>query len=174
MILVNLFGGPGSGKSTFAARLFSELKAVGINAELVSEYAKDKVYEENKTVFKNQLYLFAKQYYKIATCADKVDVVVTDSPLLLSIIYNKSPILGEEFEKLVLKISNSFNNINLFVERTHDYQNDGRIHSEEESNEISKQILELLSKEAIEFEKIPANLSLTGCLCDKIIKAMSE
>lgn len=61
MIVVNLFGAPGAGKSTGAARIFSNLKMAGINAELVTEFAKDKVWEENKAVFNDQLYIFGKQ-----------------------------------------------------------------------------------------------------------------
>lgn len=43
MILINLFGAPGTGKSTGAAYIFSQLKMKGINAELVTEFAKDKL-----------------------------------------------------------------------------------------------------------------------------------
>lgn len=42
-IVVNLFGVPGAGKSTGAAYIFYRLKINGINAELVTEFAKDKV-----------------------------------------------------------------------------------------------------------------------------------
>ena len=172
MILLNLFGGPGSGKSTLAARIFSELKARGINAELVSEYAKDKVYEENKTALKNQLYLLAKQNYKIATCADKVNVIVTDSPLLLSIIYNKNPILGKEFDKLVLKLSNSYDSLNIFIKRTHEFKSEGRVHSEDESDNISTQILNLLNENNIDYEIIPADLNLANAICDTVIEKL--
>ena len=34
MLVVNLFGAPGAGKSTGAAYIFSKLKMAGINAEL--------------------------------------------------------------------------------------------------------------------------------------------
>ena len=44
-LVVNLFGVPGAGKSTGAAYIFSKLKLVGINAELITEFAKDKVWE---------------------------------------------------------------------------------------------------------------------------------
>lgn len=46
-IVINLFGGPGSGKSTGAAYIFSQLKMKGINCELITEYAKDKTWEKN-------------------------------------------------------------------------------------------------------------------------------
>ena len=48
MLVVNLFGAPGAGKSTGAAYIFSRLKMLGINAELVTEFAKDKVWENNQ------------------------------------------------------------------------------------------------------------------------------
>ena len=56
-IIVNLFGAPGAGKSTGAAYIFSKIKMAGVNAELVTEFAKDKVWEESKEVFNNQIYI---------------------------------------------------------------------------------------------------------------------
>ena len=52
MLIINLFGAPGAGKSTGAAYVFSQLKAAGVNAELVTEFAKDKVWEANKGRFR--------------------------------------------------------------------------------------------------------------------------
>ena len=42
LIVINLCGSPGAGKSTGAAYVFSQLKMAGVNAELVTEFAKDK------------------------------------------------------------------------------------------------------------------------------------
>ena len=61
MILINLFGAPGAGKSTGAAYIFSQLKMRGVNVELVTEFAKDKVWEKSVEVFNNQAYIFGKQ-----------------------------------------------------------------------------------------------------------------
>ena len=60
-IVVNLFAGPGAGKSTGAAYIFSMLKMAGIDTEYVNEYAKDKVWEDNKEVFKCQFLISGKQ-----------------------------------------------------------------------------------------------------------------
>lgn len=46
-IVVNLFAGPGAGKSTGAAYIFAMLKMHGIDCELVTEFAKDKTWEHN-------------------------------------------------------------------------------------------------------------------------------
>ena len=154
MILINLFGAPGAGKSTGTAYIFSQLKMRGVNVELVTEFAKDKVWEKSVEVFNNQAYIFGKQYFRISRCANKVDVIVTDSPLLLSIIYNNNPVLGKDFNKMVLNVVNSYNNRNYFLMREVPYSSIGRIHTEEESNQISNKIYQLLVDNNIDFTLI--------------------
>ena len=103
-IVVNLFGAPGAGKSTGAAYIFSELKQKGVNAELVTEFAKDKTWEGNTLALSCQEYVFGKQSYRLARCRDDVDVIVTDSPLPLAIVYNTNPALGKDFNNVVLGV----------------------------------------------------------------------
>ena len=66
MQIVNLFGGPGSGKSTTAAGLFYEVKKLKLNVELVTEYAKDAVWEKRHNLLDDQIYIFAKQQRRIS------------------------------------------------------------------------------------------------------------
>lgn len=99
-IVVNLFGEPSAGKSTAAMDITAKLKRAGINAEYVSEFAKDKVYEHNDEVFLHQEYIFGKQSFKMGRVRDNVQVIVTDSPLLLNILYNcDSKILGGRLQQ---------------------------------------------------------------------------
>ena len=152
MILVNLFGAPGSGKSTGAAYIFSQLKMRGINAELVTEFAKDKVWEGSKAVFENQAYIFGKQYFRISRCADQVDVIVTDSPLLLSIFYNNDEDLGGTFDAVVRRVAKKYNSKNYYLKRVKDYNPSGRFQTEEESDEIAIEIKHLLDREGVEYK----------------------
>ena len=107
-IIVSLFGAPGAGKSTLSAYIFAKLKMLGVNCELVTEFAKDKVWEKNNEALSNQIYIFAKQYYRISRCADKVDVIITDSPLFLSPFYNKDPEIDAPLKQLVYTISSRY------------------------------------------------------------------
>ena len=123
----------------------------GINAELVTEFAKDKVYEQSKKVFENQAYIFGKQYFQLTRCKDDVDVIVTDSPLSLSMIYNNDPILGESFNQLVRDVRNQYDSMDYFVFRVKKYNPKGRFQTEKESNELAKDIFNFLEEEKITF-----------------------
>ncbi|MEE1302329.1 MAG: hypothetical protein UHD64_06045 [Bacteroidales bacterium] len=150
-LVVNLFGVPGAGKSTGAAYIFSQLKMKGVNAELITEFAKDKVWEENKEVFKNQAYIFGKQSFKLSRCDGKVDVIITDSPLPLSIFYNKDSNLTENFNKTVMDVFNSYENKNYLLLRVKPYNPSGRHQTEEESDALAKPIQSLLLDRNIGF-----------------------
>lgn len=157
-IIVNLCGAPGAGKSTGASYVFSQLKMAGVNAELVTEFAKDKVWEETRAPFENQMYMFAKQWFRITRCENKVDVIVTDSPLILSIIYQADERLGEEFNALVLKIFNYYDNMTYFLNRAKPYNPVGRFQTEEESDTLSKKIKGFLDSRHILYKEVDGDI----------------
>jgi len=140
-IVINLFAGPGAGKSTGATYIFSKLKMAGIDAEYVSEFAKDKVWEENERVFHNQFYITGKQAWKIARCNGKVDVIITDSPILLGAMYcddNPELIPGIKYE------FKKYSNLNFFIERVKGYNPNGRNQTLDEAKKIDKETLKFL------------------------------
>lgn len=152
MLIVNLFGGPGCGKSTTAAGLFYKLKKSGISTELVNEYAKEKVWEGHINILEDQLYVFAKQLRKIRRLDGKVDVVVSDSPILLCayyLKYNKHPI--EFLRGMVVSQHNQMENLNIFLERTKPYNPSGRLGSEESSRAKDLEIKAMLESEKQSF-----------------------
>ena len=153
-IIVNLFGAPGAGKSSGAAYIFSKIKMAGVNEELVTEFAKDKVWEESKEVFNNQIYIFGKQSFKISRVMNKVDVIITDSPIILSSFYNSDETIQEELDALVMKTFNSYNNMNYFIERVKPYQEKGRFQTEEESDQIADKVSTLLDEKEVDYEVI--------------------
>lgn len=156
-IVINLFGPPGSGKSTGAAEVFAALKKSGVNAELVTEFAKDKTWEHNATALGCQEYVFGKQSYRLARCRNDVDVIVTDSPLPLTIIYNNNPALGEQFNEVVLNIFNTYRNYNYYINRVKPYNPKGRNQTEDESDALGESIKNLLVMSGIEYKTDDGN-----------------
>ena len=143
MLVVNFYGGPGVRKSTMAANLFSELKYNNVNCELVREYAKGKVWEKSLNMLTDrQLYIFAKQNHELDVLRDKVDVAITDSPLLLSLIYDDKKY--SMFPSLVKEVYKTYNNLNFLLIRQCDYNTSGRTQTKEEAIEKDQEILDML------------------------------
>ena len=170
--IVSLYGGPGSGKSTLAAVTFAKLKMLGVNCELVTEFAKDKVWEKNNEALSNQIYIFAKQYYRISRCADKVDVIVTDSPLFLSPFYNKDPEIDEPLKQLAYIISNRYENLNYFVKRVKKYNPVGRLQTEAESNEYSIRIKDMMKAFGLKFYEVNGDLMSADIIVQHTIESL--
>lgn len=173
-IVVNLAGSPGAGKSTGAAKIFSELKMLGINCELVGEVAKDITWEHNMTALSCQEYVFGKQSYRLARCRNDVDVIVTDSPLPLTIIYTQNPAIKKPLTDLVMAVFNSYDNINFFINRTKPYNPKGRNETEAESNAISEEIKELYKNLNISYTEINGDIEGYEKVINLICKKLDE
>lgn len=173
-IVINLFGEPSAGKSTAAMDITARLKRKGINAEYVSEFAKDKVYENNGEVFKHQAYLFGKQSFKMGRVRDKVQVIVVDSPLILSIVYNNDRTLGEDFNKTVLNVFNSYANRNFLLTRKHTYEDEGRLQNEKEALEVRKQIIRALDTMNISYNFSTSSETDCEIIANKIAEEIRE
>ena len=148
-LIINLFGGPGSGKSTMRARIFTELKCKQLNCEEITEFAKDQTWEENHTALNDQIFMFGSQYHRMYRVMSKVDIIVTDSPILLSTIYDKHK--DEYLEKLIVSQHNKMNTLNVFLERKYIYQTLGRNEDINTAMQIDNTIIEYLEKHKVEY-----------------------
>jgi tRNA uridine 5-carbamoylmethylation protein Kti12 len=83
--IINLYGGPGTGKSTSAAYLYYILKAEGHNVELVREYVKDWAWEGRQISTYDQIYFLGKQVRRESLLYGKVDWIITDSPVMMNL-----------------------------------------------------------------------------------------
>ena len=167
-IVINLIAGPGTGKSTTMAGIYYELSRRGLLAEMASEFAKDKVWEDSTKTLDDQLYIFGKQHHKIWRVYGKVDWVITDSPLLLSIYYNNDVAL-KHFNDVVLESFSRFDNRTYFLERDDSFfKDERRVHSLETSKEIHKTLKELLKTYHIPYTTVSAKNAV-----EEIIKDLS-
>ena len=163
--LINLFGGPGIGKSGIAAGLTYELKRKHISCNNPYEFPKKLAWDKNYPAIQDQLYVFANQHRGIAECYNKVDYIIIDSPVLFSTIYHSyytkgypAEFYGDSFHQMVVDLHKRYDNINILLERA-----DGQHNSEERFQDL-KQSLEIdkLCKKILEKHDIPYHVVKVG------------
>lgn len=153
--VINLYGGPGTGKSTRAASLYAEMKTAGINCELIREYVKDWAWEGKHIGKYDQTYILAKQFKKESLLYNKVDYIITDSPFILSGFY------AEHYRDQKFITETALNLIKLAQEdgvlfrhyalkRFKKYNHDGRYESEEQAKAIDGLMVNFLEKNNIQ------------------------
>lgn len=151
-LIINLFGGPGSGKSTARAGIFNILKKQNISCEEASEWIKHKVYEGNTYVPKDQIYVFAKQNKLLREIGNVVDVIITDSPLISGILYDSDNNI--QLRNLIYSEFEKFNNMNFFLNRMSGYDPVGRYQDYESAKKIDEQTKNLLISKNYKFTEV--------------------
>ena len=144
--VVNFFAGPGAGKSTNAAKLFGEIKSRKIiKCELVTEYAKELVYSNQTRILADYPDLiFAIQRKRLDDALRVVDLVIMDTSLIFPTIYHD--IKSEHLVNYIYEMYQTYNNINVFVNRNNSpFENYGRIHNEEESKLYDEIMTDIVS-----------------------------
>ena len=153
--IINLVGGPGVGKSTIAASVFSNLKQHHIECELAIEYAKEMIWEESLKTLDDQIYVFAKQHHRQFRLLGKVEYIITDSPIVLSVLYDKNSSKG--LYNLIKERFECFDNINYLIRRGTIYQPNGRIQTEDEAKRIDANVISLLDDMNIKYTQVSTN-----------------
>ncbi len=123
------------------------MKKRDIVTEYVPEYAKELVWDENYEALTNQEAIFEEQAHRINRLIGKVDVIVTDSPVLFSEIYGQNN--SDKFKERIWNEHNSHDNFNLFINRSKKFEKEGRIHNLDESIEIDNQIKSMLEENLV-------------------------
>ncbi len=155
MLKIAFISGPGAGKSRNASKLYSQLKNDGINVELVREFAKDLTYQEDWKSLGDQLYITGEQSHREYILNDKVDVMITDSPLILGAMYVTDVPWAKEYEDLLVKYYKSNDYTTIFLKRdASPYQEEGRTQTEEESIQLDEASKHFMDKHEIDYVEL--------------------
>lgn len=182
-LFVNLTGAPGTGKSTTMSEVFAKLKRLNIDCEMVPEFAKELVWEKRKETLRDQLYVSGKQHHRIFRLNGYVDVAITDSPLILGTVYNRlyNPATNKEqkhfnnaLEDVVFSAHTMYRNIDVFLTRTKPYNPNGRIQSEEESNELANTIKSTMDEHGLDYIELPADNDVADKIVEIILKEIEH
>jgi hypothetical protein len=150
--IINLYGGPGTGKSTSAAYMYYLLKIAGLNAELVREYVKDWAWEGRHISVNDQIYFLGKQVRRESMLYGKVNWIVTDSPVWMNAYYAShycTPIIASGVTSLVKAFyqqvaDEGHTHYHIFLKRTKPYLAEGRYQTESEAKDIDTGVKQML------------------------------
>ena len=158
--IINLFGGPGIGKSTQASGLFTEMKKHHLNVEYTYEFPKEVAWEGNISQLKDQFFITANQHRNISRLYGKVDYIIVDSPIVLGCFYEQRygdgyPASFYEmtgFSNFLWDLFKQYDNINILLKRNDEaYNTNGRLQDLQEAKEIDKDIRQTLLVNSIPF-----------------------
>ena len=170
-VVINLFGGPGASKSTTSAGVFSLLKLQGVNCELVTEFAKALTWRDSKNCIKDQVYILGNQYHNMFILKDKVDVIITDSPLLLNLLYED---VSELHTKFALELFNRFDNLNYYINRKKEYNDIGRRQTENEAITIDYKCKKMLYTNEIDYEQVDGDYECINKIVDDVLNIQNK
>lgn len=129
---------------------------------------------------RNQVYMLGKQYHRIKNALDVNDILIVDSPILLSYIYFKLNGLDKEindkiFKDFTFELDRSLQckNVNILLSRDiSSYQDVGRIHSRDESEIIQKSILDMLDNNNVSYFKIKNEFKQLNNVVESILNVI--
>lgn len=160
MLLVNLYAGPCSGKSTLASDIFTKLKRAGVQAEIPPEVAKLRSQRGDYAFLADQLAVFGETQHQLNMAKRSgAQVAVVDSPLLLSLVYAPKPYLST-FPSLVREIFDRFGpSLDYFLRRDPSIQFSavGRVHDERESLQKDVEILAMMREQKLDVRMIDSS-----------------
>lgn len=171
-VVVNLFASPGSGKSTTASGLFYQLKNRGVNAELTGEYAKDLTWSKRHNCLSDQIYVFGKQHHRVWRLQEDVDVIISDSPILLGLAYAQE--YPQCFKETVHWAFSQYNNINFLINRVKPYNPKGRNQTAEESAQKHLVIKDLLHSWEVPFIEVDGNEDGLNFIVSKVLNKINN
>ncbi len=131
---INLLGGAGSGKSALAGKLYGELKVRGLDIELCREgEIKHKAYAGERVEGWDQLAIFTEHLYEEYRYLKHCNYIITDAPVMLGAAYSKlfNVPYADELHKMACQYEKEYSSLNIWVQRDHAYQQQGRFEKEE-------------------------------------------
>jgi nicotinamide riboside kinase len=153
MILINLCGGPGCGKTTLSYYLAYRLKKAGIRTELTSEAAREHhIYEYPpdrvpQQLLDNQVLVVGQQYERVLRLKrHSFEVAICDSSLEQQTLYFKGHPYEKSLKVVVADCAKRFETYNVYIHPTPgSYDPESRVQkTEAEARAFDKQVRKVM------------------------------
>ncbi len=162
--VINIIGGPGCDKSLITSAIIVFLKLREKTIEVIPDFAKSLVWQQNFEVLKNQYFIAQRQFEMLSLLDGQVQFLITECSLPQVLYYNENYLDNicdiEKTRKQILEWYNQCNNINVFVERgDRKYIRTGRFQDEEQARNIDRGMLELLGRESLPYTALASDVT---------------
>jgi len=162
--VINIIGGPGCDKSLFSAVIVLHLNLHNKTVEIIPDYAKSLVWQQNFEVLKNQYFIAQRQFEMLNLLDGQVQFLITECSLPQVLYYNESYPENicdiAKTRKQILDWYRQHDNINIFVERgDKKYVHTGRFQDEEQARDIDRGLRGMLVREGLRYTALPPDVS---------------
>lgn len=176
--ILTLYGGPGTGKSTTAARVFTMFKELGVSVEMAREYVKRWAWEGRQISGFDEYYFVGKQIREESHLFNKVDYIVSDKPLVMDIYYARkyaSPTIAKGIEGAVTSFyqaaaEHGHRHFHLFLRRSKTYDPRGRYEDEQTALAMDGEIRLLLEELRYPYEECDTDDQSVVTYCERMLQ----
>ncbi len=167
--VVNIYGGPGSGKSTTAAGVYAWMKSRNpqFHVELVREWVKLWAYERRNFGEWDQFYICSQQMAQETSMLQHVPMIVTDSPILMGAYYTTlhGCTYAEHLTKILLSYHNSHKSFDFMLRRNKVYVQHGRYQTEDQACKVDVDIRNFLQSLGVSYIEVDTISEICEHVC---------
>jgi ABC-type oligopeptide transport system ATPase subunit len=173
--VINIIGGPGSGKSLIAAAIILYLHLHNKTVETIPDYAKSLVWQQNHEVLKNQYFIAQRQFEMLNLLDGQVQYLITECSLPQVLYYNENYADNicdiAKTRAQILEWYGQHDNANIFVERgDKKYVHTGRFQDEDQARDIDRGLHALLEREGLPFTTLPTQLDSINAFAASLLE----
>ena len=163
--VINIIGGPGSDKSLFSSAIVLHLSLHGKTVEIVPDYAKALVWQQNFSVLKNQYFIAQQQFDHFL-----IDECSLPQLLFYNENYDENICDVSKTRDQILQWYRQNDNINILVQRGQKkYVRTGRFQDEEQAREVDQGLQAILEREHLPYTVLPPDVKAINAFVEALL-----
>ena len=172
--VINVIGGPGCDKSLITSAIIVYLKLREQTIEVIPDFAKSLVWQQNFEVLKNQYFIAQRQYEMLNLIDGQVNFLITECSLPQILFYNENYADNicdvAKTREQILEWYRQNDNINILVQRgDKKYVRTGRFQDEEQAKEVDQGLRDILDREQLPYTVLPPDVNAINAFANALL-----
>jgi hypothetical protein len=173
--VINVIGGPGCEKSVITSAIVLFMKLREKTVEVIPDFAKSLVWQQNFEVLKNQYFIAQRQYEMLSLLDGQIQFLITECSLPQVLYYNENYLDNicdiSKTRTQILDWYNQCNNINILVARgDRKYIRTGRFQDEDQARDVDRGLIELMDREALPYTTLPPQVEAINAFAETLLE----